>query len=149
MGREQKYQRRTRHLYALLFESGQAYIGQTVDLPRRERQHRNTWPMPFVFRELGAVVGTQREGEDHEYAWRYVAWRAGWSVVAMSRAGTVFTLRDPRRRMTMARYRVASQCQWPVRSARRRRRWSWMLRWLGWQAAALASVIMLLHQPLP
>lgn len=40
-GRAETYFTRPRHLYALHFASGDVYIGQTVDLKLRKRQHRS------------------------------------------------------------------------------------------------------------
>lgn len=141
MSGRQRYERRPRHIYALLFESGCAYIGQTVDPRRRERQHRRAWTAPFTYRELGTMVGTYAEAEDHEYAWRYAARRAGWRVIATTLAGSVISIKDPARRMTAWRYRLAADCRWPVASERRRRGAGWLLRWLGWQSAAIATVL--------
>lgn len=149
-GTAQKYRRRTRFLYALLWNGGRrVYIGQTVDPAQRESQHRKAWAQPFVFRVLGSMEGTQEQGEDYEYAWRYTAHRAGCEVVAKAIGGSPFTVRNPGRRMTAERYRIAAQCQWPTERRRTHARWGWLFHWLGWQGAAIAGVLMLLRQPLP
>lgn len=132
-GRAQKYHRRQRFLYALLWNGGsRVYVGQTVDTVRREQQHRKAWSQPFVFRVLGSMEGTQSQGEDWEYAWRLVAWRAGCEVVAKTVGGTAFTVRNPRRRMNALRYQIATRCKWPIVGERKRVRW-------GTQLAGLAG----------
>lgn len=151
-GRSQKYQRRQRFLYSLAWHGPRprVYIGQTVDPQRREQQHRQAWSQhDFKFRVLGSMNGTQAQGEDWEYAWRYVAWRAGNEVVAKTIGGVAFTIRNPGRRMTPERYRIAAQCQWPTARRRTHARRGWLFHWLGWQGAAIAGVLMLLRQPLP
>jgi len=84
--RNQKYLPRPRHLYALFFNGGCCYVGQTVDLLNREKQHRGSrggWQgRPFQFVPLGQMVGTQADAEVHEYAWRYKAHLKGWRIYA-------------------------------------------------------------------
>lgn len=150
-GRSQKYHSRQRFLYSLTWNGARprVYIGQTVDPTRREQQHRGSWSQrDFTFRVLGSMTGTQAQGEDWEYAWRYVAHQAGFEVVAKTIGGVAFTVRNPQRRMTRERYLIAAQCQWPTQRVRGGR-WSWLFHWLGWQGAAIAGVLMLLRLPLP
>lgn len=124
-GRSQKYHARPRHIYALLFEAaGCCYVGQTVDLHQRARQHqRGDWAQDFVLVPLALVQGTEAEAADHEMAWRLAAQRRGWRIYA----GPPGVIVDPRRRATWSQRRLARRCRWPIRS-----RWS---RWL----AALAA----------
>lgn len=72
-----------RYLYALIFSENRCYIGQTVDLHRRERAHlapSGGWSEEFVFIKLGSVFGTFSDGLTMESAWRIAAQRAGWQV---------------------------------------------------------------------
>lgn len=85
MGRSEKYHQLPRHIYALVFPNRYVYIGQTKDLKRREAQHRNARKLPwgtqnFHMVHLTTVVATTLEAEDHEYAWRYTAFRHGHNV---------------------------------------------------------------------
>ncbi len=114
--RNQKYLPRPRHLYALFFEGG-CYLGQTVDLLNREKQHRSPrggWQgRPFQFVPLGQVVGTQADAEVHEYAWRYKAFQKGWRIYAKP-PGVL--IRDPRRRTTRHMKSLAQgSCGQPIR----------------------------------
>jgi hypothetical protein len=130
----EKYERRERTLYALTWPDGRAYIGQTLHPHTREMQHRRHWRAAFKFHPLTTMIGTQAEAEEHEYAWRWVAHRAGWRVVAEPRDGSPFVIRDPSRRMTPHRYALAARIRWPnrIRSPRR----SLLARWFGWHRAA-------------
>lgn len=148
-GTQQMYRRRRRFLYSLLWNGGRrVYIGQTVSPAQREAQHRKAWAQPFVFRVLGSMEGTQEQGEDYEYAWRYTAHRAGCEVIAKAIGGSPFTVRNPRARMNAQRYQIARGCVWPVGAERKPVRWGWILNWLGWQAAALVGVDLFLQLPL-
>jgi hypothetical protein len=117
MGREQKYKARQRYFYALLFDNGHCYIGQSTDLKRREREHRRFWLLDFRMLPLGSIEGTQADGEEHEYAWRYVASRQGWRVYGRNRAGETFLI-DPRKRLTWKRRAIASRLRWPASERR-------------------------------
>jgi hypothetical protein len=144
---DQAYRKRTRHLYALLFESGRAYIGQTVDMRRRNAEHAKAWASPFNMVHLGDCQGTYADAEDHEYAWRYVGGQAGWTILARDRQNNTFVV-NPENRMTPDRCRIAARCRWPRQH--RRTGWSapWWLQWLTWQGATLAAVVLMLRQPL-
>lgn len=113
--RNQKYLPRPRHLYALFFNSGCCYVGQTVDLVQREKQHRSSrggWQgRDFRFIPLDQVVGTQADAEVHEYAWRYKAHLKGWRIYAKP-PGVL--IRDPRRRTTWHMKSLAHGFAWPV-----------------------------------
>jgi len=144
--RAQKYHRHERVLYALLFKSGQAYIGQTIDAKRRALEHRRAWREPFQFLQLEKMVGTQLEAEDHEYAWRHRAAKAGYVVVAKARGGEPFVVRDTRNRMTAVRWAIAGRLRWP-QEVRMRKPWAWLRDWLLWQSAGLAGCWLLSRLP--
>ena len=111
-GRDQGHRRRRRHIYALLFSNGCCYIGQSVDPEQRARQHRGPqggWRFPFELVLLEEVVDTRLACEEHEYAWRLVAQRAGWRIYG--RPPDVLV--DPRRRTTPQRLALAQTLQWP------------------------------------
>lgn len=146
-GRAQKYERRSRVLYALLFESGRVYIGQTVEAKRRAKEHGRTWAEPFRFVQLEEMTGTQSEAEDHEFAWRHRASLAGYVVVAKSWAGETFVVSDTRQRMDDERWTIAERLRWP-RELRMRKPWAWVRDWLFWQAAGLAGCWLLLRLPI-
>lgn len=137
--RDQKYKNRTRYLYALRFAQGPVYVGQTVDLKARERQHRSPkggWMgQPFTFEPLGSMVGTQAQAEDWEHAWRYVAARAGYVVWGLPPGIRV----QPGRQMSPERHRIARGLRWPGAGTqgRVRQRKPWWL-WLGLGVAVWA-----------
>jgi predicted GIY-YIG superfamily endonuclease len=140
LGRSEKYHARPRHLYTLLFENGCCYVGQTTDLKRRESQHRNPaggWGnQPFTFVHLATMEGTKEQAEDHEYAWRYTAQRAGWRIYGKPpnvRVNTVL-------RMNSRRQAIARQCTWP---SPKRNAWGWM-KWIFGLSAAAAIVALAL-----
>jgi len=84
-GRSQKYHRRERVLYALLFANGYCYIGQTVDLAQRTAQHRSSrggWRQSFEVIELCRIEGTEADASDQERAWRLASVSRGWGVYA-------------------------------------------------------------------
>jgi hypothetical protein len=126
MGREQKYKIRTRHLYALIFADRYCYIGQTSDLKRRYQQHKRAWLMGFEFMPLASIEGTQADGEEHEYSWRYKAMKAGYGVYGKNRAGETFVI-DPRRRMNIHRRMLASRMKWPGPAHLKNYNWLWWL----------------------
>ena len=119
-GQSQKYHARPRQLYALLFENGCAYIGQSVDVKTREQQHRRTsggWgDKSFQCVPLETVEGTEKEARDYEHAWRHKAAKNGWSIYAKPPAIIV----DHRKQMTIKRYLLAKQLRWPVPHSRHR-----------------------------
>lgn len=140
MSRAQKYKPRRRHLYALMFDRRRVYIGQTIDLGRRQKEHRRDWCWPFEMIELGSIVGTQAEAEEYEYAWRYRAGRSGFRVIAKSpRSVDIFEI-NPRRRMDSQRYRLASTLRWP---SDHRAGWGW------WPWVAIAAALMLILASTP
>ncbi len=112
--RDQKYRARERHIYALVFEDNRVYIGQSVDIKRREGQHKawsggwNTNKFRVV--PLDTMTGTYAQAEEYEYAWRYKAMRAGFKVYG--KPGLII---DARRRMYWNRYMIAWKAKkWPV-----------------------------------
>lgn len=125
--RDQGYHPRDRHIYALLFPSGHAYIGQTVDLNARIQQHRRPaggWgSRTFEAIHLDTRHATHAEAEDYEQAWRERARREGWGIYGKPPGIVV----DPRRRMTKRRYQIASKLKWP-----RKHRKFGVLQALGW-----------------
>lgn len=110
----QKYLPRSRHLYGLFFGNGCCYVGQTVDLKQREKQHRSArggWhDHRFSFVPLSSITGTQADAELHEYAWRYKAFQKGWRIYAKP-PGVL--IRDPRRRTTGYMKSLAAGYAWP------------------------------------
>lgn len=114
MSRAQKYHTRPRHLYALLFDNRYCYVGQSVDLKRRGREHERDWPEQFEMIHLGTMQGSQAQAEDYEYAWRWKAHRAGWRLYGkQARTGSVFVIGNPRSRMLPQHYRIADGLKWP------------------------------------
>lgn len=145
----EKYQARERHLYALRFPGRRVYIGQTVNLHRRAYQHHRAWPEDFEMLPLSTMHGTEAEAEDWEYAWRHVARRAGMTVLARSRDGEPFIVRDTGARMTLERYRIAKRLRWPVTATSTARRIRIAVGWLLAAAAllwALARVLPFAHR---
>ena len=86
-GRSQKYHKRRRYLYALIFDNGCIYIGQTVNPKNREKQHlsvKGGWlNESFTYHLLNSVDGTQAQTEDYEHAWRLVANARGRRVYGL------------------------------------------------------------------
>ncbi|HUB46923.1 MAG TPA: hypothetical protein VMB73_18235 [Acetobacteraceae bacterium] len=139
-GRSEKYHRRERFLYALVFDDVRrfVYIGQSVDPDRRFAQHcAHGWgKRPFHMVVLGSMWGTQAEAEDWEHAYRQAAawWR--WGVYALP-PGIV--IRRVARQMTPRRTRLAWRLWWgfagalkhgrrvvrPMPTPPRKRRWWW------------------------
>ena len=82
--RRSHFQRRTRYLYALVFDAERAvYIGQTVAPRQRASQHRTArggWLRPHRMVVLETIEGTYADAEEREYVWRWVAHTAGWTV---------------------------------------------------------------------
>lgn len=123
--RDQKYHDRPRTLYALLFNNGACYIGQSIDAQERLTQHRSPrggWcGASFKMIELGTVIGTQLECEDYEYAWRYKAYKAGWVVYGKPPNVVI----NPTRRLTLKRRAFALTLRWPSKYSRCARLWPW------------------------
>lgn len=119
-GRSEKYKLRQRTLYALLFSTGYAYIGQSADVVEREKQHRRPaggWAgKPFRLVVLEQRKCTRAHAEELEYAWRLKASRAGWGVYAKP-PGEVC---NPWRRATPRRRWLALWRRWPWRHSRRK-----------------------------
>lgn len=148
MERAQAYHSHERSLYGLLWhDTGQCYIGQTVDMERRNREHMRAWARPFIMLQLEVMVGTQAQAEEHEYAWRLKCAEAGWQPLGKTREGKVFVI-QPHKRMTPARYAIAKRCKWPRAYKRHPARVPWWFRWLCWQTAAFACVPLILRLPL-
>lgn len=131
LGRSQKYHARQRHLYALLFENGCAYIGQSVDPQERERQHRRPtggWcGREFRFVHLGVIEGTEAQACDFEHAWRHRAAVNGWTIYAKPPGMEV----NHRRQMNLRRYLIAWTLRWPAKHSRN----------LSWRMAKGAAVV--------
>lgn len=141
--------RRHRVLYALFWKKrGLAYVGQTVDPDRRKAEHAKGWDEPFDFVPLGAIEGTRADGEEMEYAYRWRAYRAGWTVVAKTREDVAFVIKNPGARMNGHRHGLAKRLTWP-KSWRRIHPLAWLRDWLTIQAAALACVWLVLLTPIP
>ena len=119
-GRSQKYHARQRHHYALLFNNGCAYIGQSVNPAEREKQHRRQaggWcGRQFQCISLGSIEGTEAQASDYEHAWRHVAAKNGWKIYAKPPGIVV----NHHRQMSARRYAIAWKLRWPVRHARNR-----------------------------
>lgn len=84
MGRDEKYHKRDRHIYALIFDNGCCYIGQSVDIKKRELAHRSKrggWgSLNFKVVHLATYHTTKFECENWEWAWRLSAQRQGWKI---------------------------------------------------------------------
>lgn len=144
MSMRERYKRRSRHLYALAFDGGtHVYIGQTLDLRRREKEHRRFWPCGFRMVALGSIDGTEADAVDYEHAWRWKARQAGYAVLATNRAGDRFVLHDLMRQMTPQRFALVKTLRWP-KELRCRHAHGW-LHWIGWAAATSAGLLLVLH----
>ena len=126
MSRAQKYKPRRRYLYALMFDRKRVYIGQTIDIGRRHKEHRRDWNYPFRMIELGSIVCTQADAEEYEYAWRYRAGRTGFSVLCKSPTSSDIFVINPACRMDRQRHRIASTLRWPKEHRAGRSRWPWV-----------------------
>lgn len=82
--RRSHFEHKTRHLYALVFDSeGAVYVGQSTDVKRRAQQHassRGGWLRPFRVIHLETIEGTFAQAEEREYVWRWVAHLKGYTV---------------------------------------------------------------------
>lgn len=125
-----------RTLCALLLTIEACYISQSDDAQERLTQHqsrRGGWcGASFEMIELGTVLGTQLEGEDYEYAWRYKASKAGWIVYGKP-PGVVI---NPTKRMNLKRRFLALKLRWPVTHNRRSPLWPWAVGILALAALA-------------
>ncbi len=111
--RDQKYNARERHLYALKFKNGAVYVGQTVDMARRQKEHESVaggWPCAFEFQHLSTIQGTQLEAEDHERAWRYGAAAHGHQIYGKPPGIVV----DCRRQQTPNSLKLSKTINWPT-----------------------------------
>lgn len=135
-GRSQKYLDRPRYLYALLFDNKCCYVGQTVDLRARERQHRSPqggWcGQHFDFKPLGVVIGSEATAIDYEHAWRCIAVRHGLNIYGMPPNIVV----SPSRQMNRTRSQIASTLRWPGE----RKQFPW-----GWVGVALLLAAAIVH----
>lgn len=126
-GRSEKYHRRQRAIYALKFSGRRVYIGQTVDLHSRRSQHRRAWSETFEPLILEQATGTHDDLIELEYAWRLVARRAGFRILASP--GVIV---DPRRRATPNRWALARSRRWPEANGH-----SWFFRGIAWVTGIL------------
>lgn len=69
-----------RYIYALIFADERCYIGQSINPRRRFRQHATVegWEEDFETLILDHTFGNYWDAGFLEYAWRWVAHRAGW-----------------------------------------------------------------------
>lgn len=120
-GRSQKYHARPRQLYALLFDNGCAYVGQSIDVLEREKQHRRPaggWGgKPFQCVHLGVVNDTEERAKEYEHAWRHKAAKNGWTIYAKPPAMVV----DHHRQMNLRRYMLAWSLRWPKQYTRNKK----------------------------
>lgn len=126
LGRSEKYHTLPRTLYALLFDDGGCYIGQSSNPEQREKQHRSRqggWHRHFQFHPLEVVTATRAETEAYEQAWRVRASKEGWRVYAKP-PGVVI---NPHRRATPHVRWLAMQRRWqlgtPVKAPSERVGW--------------------------
>jgi len=126
LNRSQKYHERPRHLYALLFSDG-VYIGQTVNLAKREQQHRSErggWcGKPFQCVHLSTIQGTEEDAVEYEHAWRLKAWQLGHRVFAKPPGIPC----NPTRQSSWRRRNLARGLQWPIERRRTRMSRAWLL----------------------
>lgn len=139
-GRSQKYHARPRKLYALLFDNGCAYIGQSVDLKEREQQHRRPaggwWGIPFQCVPLGVVHDTEERAKEYEHAWRHKAAKNGWTIYAKPPGIKV----NHHHQMSLRRYMLAWSLRWPKEHSRNK---NGLGRWIALALAILACTYLL------
>jgi len=115
MGNE-KYHIRKRYIYALIFNNRHCYIGQSVDIARRLKQHQASGDWrgngPFQQIALGSYNGTYAQLEDWEYAWRICAHKAGWHVYGGNNGSGAYCV-NPMKRANNYRVSLSNQCTWP------------------------------------
>lgn len=136
-GRSERHQARPRTLYALLFDDGGCYIGQSADPRQREAQHRSKrggWGRPFRFHVLETMRGTKTEAETFEQAWRVVAQNAGWRIYGKPPRLAV----NPRRRLTSRVKALMIKRRWPLET--RGVAPSERLGWWGWLFVLAAAI---------
>lgn len=137
LGRSERYHARPRTLYALLFDDGGCYVGQSANPRQREAQHRSArggWGRPFRFHALETMQGTKAEAEAFEQAWRVVAQNAGWRIYGKPPRLAV----NPRRRLSPRVKALVMQRRWPLEG--RGLRTSERVVWLPWMVVALAAL---------
>lgn len=119
-GRSEKYHPRERVIYALLFRTGYAYIGQSANVVEREKQHRRPaggWlGRPFTLVVLEHARCTRAQAEELEHAWRLKANMAGWGIYAKPPD----TPCNPWSRATARHRWLALWRRWPWRHSRRK-----------------------------
>lgn len=122
-GKDERHRVRVRHLYGVFFKGTDVYVGQSVDLRRREREHRKAWPRSFRFVKLGSIRGTYADAEIAEQAWRCLATRQGHTILAIQ--GDMSVRVNPHIRRTREVNAFMRQLRWPkhLRAHRRWRRW--------------------------
>ena len=85
--RKSHFQRKTRHLYALVFDNERAvYVGQTVNMKQRGQQHAapsGGWLRDFRMIRLETITGTYMDAEQREFVWRWVAHLKGYQVYVL------------------------------------------------------------------
>jgi predicted GIY-YIG superfamily endonuclease len=118
-GRDERHRARFRHIYGVFFKGTDVYVGQTVDLRRREREHRQAWASRFRFVRLDTLYGTYAEAEVAEQAWRCLANRKGHTILALQGDRSVRV--DPHRRRTRAVQAFMGTRRWPRHLKDRRR----------------------------
>ncbi|WP_448478686.1 GIY-YIG nuclease family protein [Pseudoxanthomonas mexicana] len=139
LGRSEKYHALPRTLYALLFDDGGCYIGQSSNPEQREKQHRSHqggWHRPFRFHALEVVTATRAEAEAYEQAWRVKASREGWRIYAKP-PGVVI---NPHRRATPHVRWLVMHRRWSLGTPSKRP--SESIRWWPWILVG-ASVLLL------
>lgn len=85
--RRSHFQRKPRHLYALVFDNERAvYVGQTVNMKQRGQQHAapsGGWLRDFSMIRLETITGTYMDAEQREFVWRWVAHLKGYNVYVL------------------------------------------------------------------
>ena len=137
LGRSERHHARPRTLYALLFDDGGCYVGQSADPRQREAQHRSRrggWGRPFRFHALEVMQGTKAEAETHEQAWRVLAQNAGWRIYGKPPRLAV----NPHRRLSPRVRVLMMQRRWPLES--RGAVPSDGVNWWGWVVLVAAAL---------
>jgi hypothetical protein len=128
-GRDERHLSRVRHIYGVFFAGTDVYVGQSVDLRRRESEHRKAWRYRFRFIKLDSLRGTFADAENAEQAWRCLAQQKGHTILAHQGNRAVHV--NPDRRRTA-----------PVQALMSKRRWPKHLRVHGgWQGKVGAATI--------
>lgn len=117
MGRAQKYFRRERYIYALLFDHGAAYIGQSLEPERRAKEHARPaggwYGARFRLVVLYKFLGTQEDGERLERVYRLRARRASLRIYGLPHVYV-----DPSRRATLREHIQSHFVPWPRHEGR-------------------------------